>query len=220
MAPFTPHATILQGRGCGDCHQNMGAGVPAITDYNDDGIMKFVTFNDADSTLSYHQGVVPLPIDYETAFRMDFITYNGSPQDPVAPSKNWSPIGEDTPDGHQLFFATPLSKDQMDALGMDTTLVSVEDNFSDIPTEFELAQNYPNPFNPSTQITYTVPYNSFVELSVYDMNGQLIETLVSGQQSYGTHTVSFKAENLASGIYFYQLTTPKSTISKKMMLMK
>ncbi len=89
-----------------------------------------------------------------------------------------------------------------------------------VPNKFELNQNYPNPFNPSTSIRYSVQKSSFVNLIVYDMNGREIEKLVSQNQTEGIYEVSFSAENLASGIYFYRLETPGFSEVKKMSFIK
>ncbi|MCX6174920.1 MAG: T9SS type A sorting domain-containing protein [Ignavibacteriales bacterium] len=89
-----------------------------------------------------------------------------------------------------------------------------------IPTEFSLDQNYPNPFNPTTIISYSIPENSFVQLKVYDLLGNVITTLVSENQGTGIYKITFDGSNLTSGIYFYQLITPKYSSTKKLMLIK
>jgi hypothetical protein len=90
-----------------------------------------------------------------------------------------------------------------------------------IPSEFRLEQNFPNPFNPSTTITYHLPEQSFVSLTMYDLLGNKIETLVQSEQSAGQHFVHFSAENLmASGVYLYRLDAGKNTTYKKMMILK
>jgi hypothetical protein len=89
-----------------------------------------------------------------------------------------------------------------------------------LPEAYELHQNFPNPFNPTTQITYVLPKSEMATVRVYDMLGQEIQTLVNGNQSAGTHTVTFDAADLSSGIYFYELQTPTHRESKKMLLMR
>lgn len=91
---------------------------------------------------------------------------------------------------------------------------------ADLPKNFVLAQNYPNPFNPSTTITFALPTSSDVTLSVFDMAGRTIQTLVNGYVNAGSYDVSFDASSLASGVYFYQLTAENTNIVKKMVLMK
>ncbi|NUO79984.1 T9SS type A sorting domain-containing protein [candidate division KSB1 bacterium] len=73
-------------------------------------------------------------------------------------------------------------------------------------TDFTLAQNYPNPFNPTTNITFALPVASRVTLTVFDMNGRVVTELIRNQlRTDGRHEVSFRANDLASGNYFYKL---------------
>ena len=88
------------------------------------------------------------------------------------------------------------------------------------PEKYALSQNYPNPFNPSTKIDFSLPRSSNVELKVYNVLGQVVATLLNTQLSAGNHTVTFDAQNLASGIYFYSLRAGEFTSVKKMMLLK
>jgi len=90
----------------------------------------------------------------------------------------------------------------------------------DVPGSFTLEQNYPNPFNPTTSIGFEVDQSSYVSLRVFDLQGRLVETLVSKTLPAGQHTVSFDAKNLASGMYLYRLETPKGMLTKKMMLLR
>ena len=90
----------------------------------------------------------------------------------------------------------------------------------DVISEFVLAQNYPNPFNPVTNITFALPTSSDVSLTVYDMAGRMVKTLVNGYVNAGSYDVTFDASNLASGVYFYQLNADNTNIVKKMVLMK
>ncbi|MDX2127546.1 MAG: T9SS type A sorting domain-containing protein [Chloroherpetonaceae bacterium] len=88
------------------------------------------------------------------------------------------------------------------------------------PRQFELAQNYPNPFNPTTTIRYQLPEASAVRLTIYDVLGREVATLVNGRQNAGTYRVPFNASGLSSGVYFYKLTAGNFTGSKKMILVK
>jgi len=89
-----------------------------------------------------------------------------------------------------------------------------------MPVKFELKQNYPNPFNPSTQIEYSIVNSGNVRLSIFDVTGRLIETLVNKNQTFGTYSYSFDASELSSGIFFYELVTGKSREIRKMMFVK
>ncbi len=88
------------------------------------------------------------------------------------------------------------------------------------PNEFSLSQNYPNPFNPTTQINYSIPNASLVELEVMNALGQKVASLVNEQQPAGTYSVNFDASDLASGVYFYRLKADDFSSIKKMLLMK
>ena len=89
-----------------------------------------------------------------------------------------------------------------------------------IPEEFALEQNYPNPFNPSTMIRYQLKQSGAVSLKIYDIHGREIETLVNGWQSPGWYEATFGASSLPSGMYFYQLRTAGTVLTKKAMLRK
>ncbi|TKJ41571.1 hypothetical protein CEE37_03120 [candidate division LCP-89 bacterium B3_LCP] len=87
-------------------------------------------------------------------------------------------------------------------------------------TEYAVSQNYPNPFNPSTSIAYEIPEYSLVNLSVYNINGELVAELVDGYRSAGRYDVTFSASGFTSGVYFYKLTAGDYSSMHKMTLMK
>ncbi|MCZ7615890.1 MAG: T9SS type A sorting domain-containing protein [Ignavibacteriaceae bacterium] len=72
-------------------------------------------------------------------------------------------------------------------------------------SSYTLSQNYPNPFNPTTAIEYYTAKSSQVKLVVYDMIGQIVQTLVNGEKASGSYEVVFNGNNLTSGVYFYRL---------------
>ncbi|GAB5409841.1 MAG: hypothetical protein BalsKO_22060 [Balneolaceae bacterium] len=100
----------------------------------------------------------------------------------------------------------------------ELTMVSNENE--DKVSGFELSQNYPNPFNPSTNINFTLPVASNVQLTVFNLLGQKVATLVSERRNAGNHSVRFDARSLSSGIYFYQLQAGDLTLQRKMTLIK
>jgi len=93
----------------------------------------------------------------------------------------------------------------------------------DIPgirlSQYHLYQNFPNPFNPSTKISYSIPQSDFVSLKIYNTLGQEIQTLVNKSQVAGKYTISFDAQNLSSGIYFYKLQVGRNFVQKKKMIL-
>lgn len=89
-----------------------------------------------------------------------------------------------------------------------------------IPTVYNLFNNYPNPFNPSTKIKFALPSKDFVSLTVYDITGKLVSTLVNSSMEAGNYNVEFNAASLSSGIYFYKLETTGYSNVKKMILIK
>lgn len=87
-------------------------------------------------------------------------------------------------------------------------------------TSYELAQNFPNPFNPGTEITFSLPEASNVSLKIYDITGKEVAVLINEFRAKGKYNISFDGSNFASGVYFYNLVTPKFTDTKKMVLKK
>ena len=88
-----------------------------------------------------------------------------------------------------------------------------------LPGVFRLGQNYLNPFNPLTTIVYELPVANDVDLSIYNLLGQKVATMVEGKQTAGEHKIIFNASHLASGIYIYRLQYNKQSLSKKMILL-
>ena len=84
----------------------------------------------------------------------------------------------------------------------------------------KLYQNYPNPFNPKTIISYSLPKASDVKIMIYNIKGELIETLVESKKPFGYHTIDWNAKDIASGIYFYKLQAGENTFIRKMIQMK
>lgn len=97
---------------------------------------------------------------------------------------------------------------------------SVADRPAEGPATYVLEQNFPNPFNPSTAIAFSLPASANVRLEVYNMIGQKVATLVNGKLAAGSHTISWNAQDVPSGIYFYKLETADFSQIRKMVLMK
>jgi len=118
-------------------------------------------------------------------------------------------------DGQTRHAATPdIGADEFNGI-----VVGVEDEET-LPTEYALEQNYPNPFNPSTTFRYSIPTQSKVLIKVYDVLGNEIATLINEEKSVGTYELTWNAEQLPSGVYFYQLKAGEFSSTKKMLLIK
>ena len=87
-------------------------------------------------------------------------------------------------------------------------------------SQFNLYQNYPNPFNPITSIAFDVPYYSFVDINIYDLNGQLLDNLVETYYGAGSYNVYWDAKYYPSGIYLYEMIINGYVLKKKMILIK
>jgi hypothetical protein len=167
-----------------------------------------------------------------------FVTINGSNFQPGATATiggfsldNLTRVNDSTITGN-----SPLSLDagvysvivtnpdgQFDQLPGAFTVYSttgIEDNFQLNPADFILLQNYPNPFNPSTRIDFQIPNGSRTKVTVHNLAGQEVATLLNAFLPAGRHSINFNAKNLPSGVYFYRLTTENYNAIKKMILMK
>jgi hypothetical protein len=93
-------------------------------------------------------------------------------------------------------------------------------NGEQLPNTYSLSQNYPNPFNPSTRIEYSIPKDGHVLLGVFDILGRQVAVLESGVKPAGSHSVTFDASGLASGVYLYRLEVDRFTIVREMLVVK
>lgn len=130
---------------------------------------------------------------------------------------------ENTEGENYYYFVTPYSRNWVE--GMPSNIVefltptSIEDG-DQLASQFKLDQNYPNPFNPSTQIRFSLGEATHATLTIYDMMGRQVATLVDQSMSAGSHSVQFNASELSSGLYVYTLRAGAFTQSNKMMLVK
>jgi Zn-dependent metalloprotease len=136
-------------------------------------------------------------------------------------------MDDTTIDGDTYYYTVEAVYD-LGSVMSDTVFVmfvSVGENGNLIPTAYNLKQNYPNPFNPTTTIAYDLPRNSDVTFNIYSVTGQLVRTLNQGSVAAGRHSVvwdgkDFNGNQLASGIYFYQIKAGSFNKTMKMMLVK
>jgi hypothetical protein len=102
----------------------------------------------------------------------------------------------------------------------EVVVTDVITRMSTVPTEYRLEQNYPNPFNPSTTINFTVPKSERLSLTIYNILGQRVASLIDGFTPAGSYSVQWNAAQLSTGVYFYHLKSGDFSSVKKMMLVK
>jgi photosystem II stability/assembly factor-like uncharacterized protein len=141
---------------------------------------------------------------------------NGSGEDYLA--------SVDTISASGAIVAGPLSVSNLRAIAVRTdSLATVpvgEAYDGSLPLAYELRQNFPNPFNPTTTITYALPVDANVSLTIYDIIGQKVIQLLNGRATAGYHDLRFDASNLASGIYFYRLQTGDFVRTRKLLVLR
>ncbi len=103
---------------------------------------------------------------------------------------------------------------------LNDVYTKVNGSNAELPDEYILYNNYPNPFNPTTTITYQIPEQTFVTISIFTVLGKEIATLVRGEQEAGVYSIQWNAAGLSSGIYFYTLRTGNFAATKKLLLLK
>lgn len=157
------------------------------------------TANVNDDTVKHNGGITPQTGGYGWSYIID--------------NKLASVVGNDTSRGTiDLAFSESVDT---------STVTSVLENYNEsLENQFSLSQNYPNPFNPSTTIKFTLPVDSKITLKIYDILGSHVRTLSSGIKKAGSYEIEFRADNLASGVYIYELRTDNFYDSKKMILVK
>jgi hypothetical protein len=88
------------------------------------------------------------------------------------------------------------------------------------PTEFSISQNYPNPFNPTTTITFALPQRGRTTITLYDLLGRIVKTLINRELEAGYHEIHFDASSLPSAVYFYTIQSGGFVQTKRMIVMK
>jgi len=93
-------------------------------------------------------------------------------------------------------------------------------NYQSGPHSFEISKLYPNPFNPSTEVSFSIPTDNHVRLSIYNVQGQEIDVIFEGAQSVGQHSYTWNASNFPSGVYYIRLQAGNMVTSQKALLIK
>lgn len=111
----------------------------------------------------------------------------------------------------KIIESDPIESDPID--NNDTTK-------SDLITEFTLEQNYPNPFNGDTTLEFTIPNDTYCEMKIYNMLGQIVDAPLNGLKTKGRYKIHYRPSHLSSGVYFYEITSSNYHALKKMVYMK
>ena len=140
---------------------------------------------------------------------------------------HWSNVGQGLPDGevrslivHAPYLFAGLADQGVWRRPLAEMIASLGPVARDIPQEYRLEQNYPNPFNPTTTIRYSLPQRSRVLLTVSNILGQTVATLVDEQQDAGSIEVKFDGSTLASGVYFYSLQAGSYARTRRLLLLR
>jgi len=153
-----------------------------------------------------------------------FVQQGDGPFELWKESRETSGIFRGEPDTHYGFFAMAIDRvgnvepGKTSAEAVTPGTVSVSE--SDLPRVFALHANYPNPFNPVTVIPYDLPEDAWVRITVYDVLGRRVYTVVNAQMQAGRHAATFDAARLSSGAYIYRIEAGSYVKSRKMMLVK
>jgi hypothetical protein len=196
-----------------------------------------VNANSNISNANGYQAMTTTSVNGGVALGLNILTFNSSGFYVFAPGTytigtlRWNLVSACT--NTNMTFRIPPSTfpsvvfDSLTALVSGTTYTTtnptITGNFnysSEIPSEFKLYENYPNPFNPTTSIKYDIANNSFVKLTVYDITGKELETLVSENLQAGRYEATWSGSNYASGVYFAKIEAGKYSHIIKMLMVK
>jgi hypothetical protein len=161
MGTYRSHTNAaLIGKACTECHANLGGYNETIQEYNTTGIIQFTEWDEESGTLTWNQGLVPVPVDWKKRMKFDFLTYDGATDDPaVFNDPNWSKTGKTTPDRAAMLYSSPLTIHQMRSMGMA------------VPVELDMKPgSCVNPLNLKNMGKFPVAILGSAELDVYEID--------------------------------------------------
>jgi len=211
-SPLTGHLITKEGKTCKDCHNNMGDAVEAIKEYNQNGTIQLLKWDEQSKKLVNAKGMIPLVADWDKAFLLDFANYTGNTDDEPSDPSKWVFLKSGADNAH-LFYAEALTGQEMGRLGF-TRIPS--DVIEEENSNFMLRQNYPNPADGQTRITYRIKKPGHVNLSVYDLKGNLVKTIVNHYMNANEYSPTFDTSELPSGSYIYTLSVGSISESMRM----
>lgn len=221
-----PANNVWLGAGYDDMNFVMAAmNVPVISPGN--SLTKILTLYKTNSTISGHVNIGGFPatnlelfaIIQDTGFVHTWTDFNGDYTFNVSNKLFNYEIGPMYLPPNYSYYTITAHPGQTN-VNFNFNLTNVKQESSEFTTDYSLLPNYPNPFNPRTRITYNLKEASEVQIKIIDILGNEITTLVKEQKSAGTYDVTWNAENLPSGIYFYRLQAGSFVDTRKMILLR
>ena len=153
----------------------------------------------------------------------DYVAWDGGPNFPNPTGASMAlldPSLDNSIGSNWVESTMPYGAGDYGTPGSQNFPVAITENTLKSPVQFSLYQSYPNPFNPITTISFQLPKSGFVNLSIYNTKGQLVETLVNRQIQSGYHSVKWDGSNVCSGVYFYRILVGDYSAIGKCILLK
>ena len=181
-----------------------------------------------DNINPYDPGVHTVALDFENRFTLaggmlltpeEFVA-SLNPEFMLDLAKRYIGTSPDIVEAEQLLIENDYLKSLLASRRAVKVLSGTTRQEREIPSEFQLYQSYPNPFNPSTTIQFDLPREHNVSLTILNVLGQEVQSLVQGKLNAGTHRITWNAGKFANGVYFYRLQAGEFAQTKKLLLLK
>jgi hypothetical protein len=163
--------------------------------------------------------IISLVASDNASFVVKTLTFNILPGETAKDTICFVPSFAGNSFGKIFLVSNALSSPDTISVTANGSLTNVKD-LVEIPKEYTLSQNYPNPFNPTTTISYSIPKTGLVTVAIYDIQGQLVQTLSNSIQSAGKHSVQWNATESSSGVYICRVVFGNTALINKLTLIK
>jgi len=215
IAPFRSHVITKKGKTCDACHANMGDKNTAIAEYNNTGKIQMTKWDEANKKLTWAKGIIPVPADWNKAFKFDFTTYTGDVMNLTSDPQKWTYLKSDVDNAH-LFYAEALTAGEMKKLGFTRDPEGVKEITQN--ESFKLWNCYPNPANLSTTIKYNVIVGSNVDITICTKEGKEVAKIVNSYMNPGEYVTNFNTKDLYSGLYYVILSSGNKHLTQKLIV--
>ncbi|NQV01059.1 MAG: T9SS type A sorting domain-containing protein [Bacteroidia bacterium] len=223
ISSYHSHVIAKDATDCEDCHFNMGGSNVAIGEYNASGTMTLSTWDAGTKKIIGPSGVIPIPGDWLAAIKQAWATYTDPTEWPSNPD-HWEFMTDSTWNAH-LYYCEALDGPTMAKLGFTRFPAAIETLDNGVPSVLLLEKNYPNPFSDFTTIRFSIPKTEKVVLTIYNLQGKPIRTLIDKSVSPGTYEVKWdgighNGRSVPGGVYYARIQDGKSFQTIKMVLIK